>query len=148
MKGRSMLLDRLTWIGFMLVALGWAFLISAPQVSQLVENLAGHTMNTDHLNLAIIALCTVLTGFGIAIVGALQSGFSALNRFFDSVLERNARSGANPPSVRPSQPKKIIERGWVKDRAYLLFMDGSVEIETMLGRRLFPSLQDAQEFIA
>ncbi|WGJ15680.1 hypothetical protein QEV83_05305 [Methylocapsa sp. D3K7] len=132
----------------MLVALGWAFLISAPQVSQLVENLAGHTMNADHLNLLIIALCTVLTGFGIAIVGALQSGFSALNRFFDSVLERNARSGGNVLSVRPSQPKKIIERGWVKDRAYLLFMDGSVEIETMLGRRLFPSLQDAQEFIA
>jgi hypothetical protein len=30
----------------------------------------------------------------------------------------------------------------------VLFVDGSVEVETMLGRRLFASLQDAQEFIA
>lgn len=49
---------------------------------------------------------------------------------------------------QPSQPRKIPERGWVKDRAYVLFTDGSVEVETMLGRRMFPSLQDAQEFIA
>jgi prepilin-type processing-associated H-X9-DG protein len=78
----------------------------------------------------------------------LQTGFGALNRFFASVLERTATSSANALSPRQGQPRKIIERGWLKDRAYVLFMDGSVEIETMLGRRLFPSLQDAQEFIA
>jgi len=78
----------------------------------------------------------------------LQTGFGALNKFFESVLERTAKSGANSRANRPQQPRKIIERGWLKDRAYVLFMDGSVEIETMLGRRLFPSLQDAQEFIA
>ncbi len=49
---------------------------------------------------------------------------------------------------QPAQPRKILERGWVKDRAYVLFVDGSVEVETMLGRRIFPSLQEAQEFIA
>jgi hypothetical protein len=90
----------------------------------------------------------VLTGFGVAILGVLQTGFGALNRFFESVLERTARSGGNVIAAHPPQSKKIIERGWLKDRAYLLFVDGSVEIETMLGRRLFPSLQDAQEFIA
>ena len=71
-----------------------------------------------------------------------------MNKFFESVLERTARSGANVLATRPVQSRKIIERGWLKDRAYVLFMNGSVEIETMLGRRLFPSLQDAQEFIA
>ncbi|QBR70206.1 hypothetical protein CU048_01715 [Beijerinckiaceae bacterium] len=93
-------------------------------------------------------MCTILSGFGIAILGALQTGFGALQRFFASVLERaNAPSRANPgPSG--SQQRKIVERGWLKDRAYVLFMDGSVEIETMLGRRHFPSLEDAQEFIA
>jgi prepilin-type processing-associated H-X9-DG protein len=78
----------------------------------------------------------------------LQTGFGALNKFFESVLERTSKSGANSRANRPQQPRKIIERGWLKDRAYVLFMDGSVEIETMLGRRLFPLLQDAQEFIA
>jgi hypothetical protein len=143
-----MVLDRLTWVGFMIVALGWALLISAPQLAELLVNVTGHTMNAGYLNMPTIALCTVLTGFGVAILGVLQTGFGALNRFFESVLERTARSGGNVIAARPPQSKKIIERGWLKDRAYLLFVDGSVEIETMLGRRLFPSLQDAQEFIA
>jgi hypothetical protein len=143
-----MILDRLTWVGFMIVALGWALLISAPQLAELLMNLTGHAMNAGYLNTPTIALCTVLTGFGLAILGALQTGFGALNKFFESVLERTARSGANVLATRPVQSRKIIERGWLKDRAYVLFMDGSVEIETMLGRHLFPSLQDAQEFVA
>jgi hypothetical protein len=147
-KVDSMIRERLTWVGFMIVALGWALPISASQLVEFVANLTGHTMNAGYLNMPTIALCTVLTGFGMAILGALQTGFGALKRFFESMLERTARSGADLIVARPSQPKKIVERGWLKDRAYLLFMDGSVEIETMLGRRLFPSLQDAQEFIA
>jgi prepilin-type processing-associated H-X9-DG protein len=117
----------------------------------------------------------------VGIIGALQTGFSALNRFFAAVLARSGQARA--PTVAPSsgypvaqspayaagnrggrplaqttsqtiaarqplQPRKILERGWVKDRAYVLFVDGSVEIETMLGRRMFPSLQEAQEFVA
>ena len=38
----------------------------------------------------------------------------------------------------PALPKKIVERGRLRDRAYTLFMDGSVEIETLLGLRQFP----------
>ncbi len=143
-----MIFDRLTWVGFMIVALGWALLFSAPQLAELLAIFTGRSMNAGYLNLPTIAFCTILTGFGVAILGALQTGFGALNKFFESVLERTAKSGANSRANRPQQPRKIIERGWLKDRAYVLFMDGSVEIETMLGRRLFPSLQDAQEFIA
>jgi prepilin-type processing-associated H-X9-DG protein len=143
-----MIFDRLTWVGFMIVALGWALLFSTPQLVEALASLTGHSMNIAYINMPTIALCTVLTGFGIAILGALQTGFGALNKFFGSVLERTAKSGAIALTNRPEQPKKIIERGWLKDRAYVLFLDGSVEIETMLGRRLFQSLQDAQEFIA
>lgn len=143
-----MIFDRLTWIGFMIVALGWALLFSTPQLAELLASFTGRSMNAGYLNLPNIAFCTILTGFGVAILGALQTGFGALNKFFESVLERTSKSGANSRANRPQQPRKIIERGWLKDRAYVLFMDGSVEIETMLGRRLFPSLQDAQEFIA
>ena len=62
-----MVLDRLTWVGFMIVALGWALLISAPQLAELLVNVTGHTMNAGYLNMPTIALCTVLTGFGVAI---------------------------------------------------------------------------------
>jgi hypothetical protein len=143
-----MVFDRLTWVGFMIVALGWTLLFSAPQLVEALANLTGRSMNVGFINMPTIALCTVLTGFGIAILGALQTGFGALNKFFGSVLERTAKSSVTALANRPEQPRKIIERGWLKDRAYVLFMDGSVEIETMLGRRLFQSLQDAQEFIA
>ena len=143
-----MIFDRLTWVGFMIVALGWTLLFSAPQLVEALANLTGRSMNVGYINMPTIALCTVLTGFGIAILGALQTGFGALNKFFGSVLERTAKSSVTALANRQEQPRKIIERGWLKDRAYVLFMDGSVEIETMLGRRLFQSLQDAQEFIA
>lgn len=140
--------DRLMWIGFIIVALGWAFLLSGLQLVEVVTNLTGHSMNASYLNMPIVALCTVLTGFGVAIVGVLQAGFGTLNKFFDSVFERSGKSSTKMLQKHEEQPRKIIERGWLKDRAYVLFMDGSVEIETMLGRRLFPSLQDAREFIA
>ncbi|HUI20871.1 MAG TPA: hypothetical protein VLZ74_07480 [Methylocella sp.] len=143
-----MLFDRLTWTGFMIVVLGWALLFSAPQLAELLGSFGGRSLDVRSLNVPALAACTILSGFGIAILGALQTGFGALNRFFDSVLERSAKAGTHTLQRRPEQPRKIIERGWLKDRAYVLFMDGSVEIETLLGRRLFPSLQEAQEFIA
>lgn len=143
-----MIYDRLTWIGFMIVAMGWALLFSASQLTDLLLNVTGRSANGGYINIPSVALCAILSGFGIAILGALQTGFGALNKFFTSVLERTAKPRANAIAHQPTQPKKIIERGWVKDRAYVLFMDGSVEVETMLGRRLFPSLRDAQEFIA
>ena len=143
-----MIFDKLTWVGFMIVALGWALLFSTPQLVEILASFTGHSMSASYLNMPTVALCTVLSGFGVAILGALQTGFGALNKFFVSVLDRTAKPGANAFASRPEQPRRIIERGWLKDRAYLLFMDGSVEIETMLGKRLFPSLQDAQEFIA
>jgi prepilin-type processing-associated H-X9-DG protein len=147
-----MIFDRLTWVGFIIVALGWALLVSATQLVELFASFTGHFPSPNYLYMPTIALCTVITGFGLAILGALQTGFGTLNKFFNSVLERTAKPDANKrgdKSVgRQEQPRKIVERGWLRDRAYVLFVDGSVEIETLLGRRLFPSLQDAQEFIA
>jgi hypothetical protein len=139
-----MLFDKLTWVGFMIVALGWALLLSAPQLVELLPAFTGHS--NPPLSIPAIAQSTILSGFGIALLGVLQTGFGALNRFFDSVLERNLRGRAHT-GARPAQ-KKVVERGWLKNRAYVLFTDGSVEVETMLGRRIFPSLQEAQEFIA
>ncbi len=45
------------------------------------------------------------------------------------------------------KPLKIVERGRLKNSAYVLFGDGSVEVETLLGLRRFASLGEAYEFI-
>ncbi|MGO9673880.1 MAG: hypothetical protein ACLPSF_06875 [Methylocella sp.] len=177
-----MTFDRLTWIGFMIVAAGWGLLLSAPQLNDAAAHLSGRAPEAAPVvNFPAIAQSAILSGFGFGIIGALQSGFGALNRFFAAVLARsgqarpqttatsptypvaqasapsaNYRAAQAPAPVpakaiarqQPAPPRKILERGWVKDRAYVLFVDGSVEVETMLGRRIFPSLQEAQEFIA
>lgn len=176
-----MIFDRLTWTGFMIVAGGWVLLLAAPQLNDAAAHFSGRPLEAaTSNNVAAIAQCAILSGLGIGIIGALQTGFGALDRFFAAVLARSGQTRAQPvaPSAsypvaqstksaarnraaqgavapakaiggrQPAPPRKILERGWVKDRAYVLFVDGSVEVETMLGRRIFSSLQEAQEFIA
>lgn len=182
-----------TWIGFMLTAVGWAMLLSAEPALVLFANFTGRNL-ASLTNLATIAQCTIITGLGIAIVGALRTGFSALKNFFDTILERTAprieivpdktapvqavassaarvqtvASGETRAPVRQveqrqvqaqkqpvttrreppvARPSKIIERGRLKDRGYVLFGDGSVEVETLLGLRRFASLGEAHKFI-
>jgi prepilin-type processing-associated H-X9-DG protein len=140
--------DKMTWVGFMIVALGWTLLLSAPQLTDFLASLSGRTGGPAAFDAVAIAECTILSGFGIAILGALQTGFGATKCFMDAAMTRAVPPPTKVVGSAGVRPKKIAERGWVKDRAYVLFVDGSVEVETMLGRRLFASLQEAREFIA
>jgi hypothetical protein len=140
MEGQ-MAFDRLTWIGFMVVAFGWALLLSGAPTLQIFAAAIGHKLAFD---MPAIAQATILSGFGLAIVGALQTGFGALKHFFDTVLERTSRPG-EPVNKKPVT--KVVERGRLKDRPYVLFGDGSIEVETLLGQRRFASFKDAREFI-
>jgi len=74
-----------------------------------------------------------------------------LKQFFDSILERTAQTAPKMEMAvaipKNEPPKKIVERGVLKDRPYRLFGDGTIEIETMLGLRRFASIQEAYEFI-
>jgi hypothetical protein len=141
-----MVFDRPTWIGFMITAFGWTLLLSAPQAMEHFASLTGRS--GVYLNMPAIAQCAILTGLGLAIVGAVQTGFGALNAFFEALLERTGKMRSKSFRTCPTAKKIIVERGRVKDRAYVLYIDGTVEVETMLGRRIFSSLRDAQEFIA
>jgi hypothetical protein len=140
MEGQ-MAFDRLTWIGFMVVAFGWALLLSGAPTLQIFAAAIGHKLPFD---MPVIAQATILSGFGLAILGALQTGFSALKNFFDTVLERTSRPGE---SVSKKTVTKVVERGRLKDRPYVMFGDGSIEVETLLGQRRFASFKDAREFI-
>jgi len=143
-----MIFGRLTWIGFMIVAFGWAVLLSGAQFFEYLERAIGRAIFPGPIPAPVFAQYLVLTGFGVAILGSLKTGFGALQRFFDALTEKTSQARTQPRQAHAEQLKKVVERGWLRDRAYILFMDGSVEIETMLGRRLFPSLQEAQKFIA
>ncbi|SFK04666.1 hypothetical protein [Methylocapsa palsarum] len=141
-----MYLNRLSWVGLMIVTLGWTMLLSAPRLGELFA-LWGHPMEAPS-RFDMIAQILILSGFGAAILGVLQTGFGALNKFFEAVLARTTQSSGKAGDQPLARQRQIVERGWVKDRAYVLFTDGAVEVETMLGRRHFPSLQEAKEFIA
>ena len=148
-----MVFDRLTWVGLMIVALGWALLLSGATAMEAMVRLTGHAV-APSFNLSTITQATILTGFGLAILGALQTGFSTLKKFFDTILERTARSGPTRQdeparSQQPPQqpPRSVVERGLLKDRPYILFGDGSLEVKTLLGVRRFTSLLEAHEFI-
>jgi Ni,Fe-hydrogenase I cytochrome b subunit len=136
-----MVFDRLTWIGLMVVALGWALLLSGAPSVEILTKLLGR--GDLPFNMVVIAQMTILTGFGLAVLGALQTGFGALKNFFDTVLERTARNGEQ----QTTQTSRIVERGRLRDRPFVRFGDGTVEVETLLGLRRFASLKDAHEFI-
>ena len=90
------------------------------------------------------------TGLALAIIGVLRTGFSALDRFFVAALERaqKARSVEAQPAHAAAAPQRhITESGWIGDRAYVSWSDGSIDVETLLGVRRFHSLLDAQRFI-
>ena len=139
-------INRLTWIGLIVAGIGWAALIGEATVSDVLVSKVPRAMPpTFHADLFDIAKCVIASGFGLAIIGALQSGFGTLNRFFSAVLIRSSQRAprgmesnvAAPPSSAP-----VRER-----RPYRLMADGSVEVETIVGTRRFATMHEAREFI-
>lgn len=130
-------------VGLVVVGLGWALLLGAPRLSPLMPHfLAG----TDPV---VIALALILTGFGLAVLGVLRSGFGTLGRFFDAVLERSAarQRGAQGDGGENQAPEdEGPVRARAGDREYTIASDGTVEIETLFGVRRFASLEEARRF--
>ena len=92
-----MIFDRLTWTGFMIVAGGWVLLLAAPQLNDAAAHFSGRPLEAaTSNNVAAIAQCAILSGLGIGIIGALQTGFGALDRFFAAVLARSGQTRAQP----------------------------------------------------
>lgn len=175
----------MTWVGFGIALIGWVLLIVALVASDTLMR-AGSVVAvmTARSDVVTLAQTTVLTGFGIAIVGALRAGFGAFTRFFDAVLQRSTAprprgattlepeplvpepvhtpepSASRAPEVitvtptvvtperssRPAAPDRPKPTR-PKDRNYVILSDGSVEVETMFGTRIFANLEEAKDFI-
>lgn len=152
-----MTIDRFTRWGFAIVLLGWAVLLADMTISESVLR-AGNLVAVISLRSDIVTLAqtAILSGFGLALFGALRSGFGALNRFFEAVLQRSSVPRPSPaveqpvppsPSVASHTIERMAPTGQIKDRNYVILPDGSVEVDTLLGTRVFASLDEARDFI-
>lgn len=150
----------LTFLGLGIAALGWALLIGGLLVSDATLRagslVAGMTARSD---VVTVAQSAIVTGLALAIIGALRSGFGAFGRFFDAVLQRS--STPKPQAVSETREPEVsipsAERGAGppmpppplrnRQKNYVILPDGSVEVETMFGTRVFATLDEASEFI-
>ena len=135
-------IGRLTWIGLILAAIGWIFLLGATALSDIVTARWARPLTpTFHADLLDIGKCLIGSGFALAIIGGLHTGFGTLNRFFAAVLSRSTnRQAAEPPPPPFAAPHDAR-------RPFRTFPDGSVEVETIVGTRRFANMADAREFI-
>lgn len=157
--------NRLVGLGLVLVVLGWLALVADLLLAD-AQLQAGSLVAVLALkgDIATLAEMLVVTGLGLSILGGLREGFGALNRFFDAVLQRSA-SPRPPPMPEPptaefdaevAPPRGGPERAAsavavppppAPGRNYQILPDGSVEVETLLGTRVFASMDEARDFI-
>ncbi len=157
---RGLPMDAMTGLGLAAAAVGWVLLILALLLSDAMLR-AGSLVAIISLrsDIVTVAQTAILSGFALAAVGSLRSGFGALNRFFEAVLHRSAATArpvpaAPPPPDPPAPVPQPIERpapskpGRGGRRSnYVILPDGSVEVETLLGTRIFATLDEARDFI-
>lgn len=154
--------ERLVTFGLSLVILGWVVLLATLALGDAVLT-AGSLVAVLAFKADAVTLAQtlVLTGLGLALLGGLRQGFGALNRFFDAVLQRSVAPRPSPMPEPPSavrqpedeivtvpQPGERIEPAVAsRHRNYAILPDGSVEVDTLLGTRIFASMDEARDFI-
>jgi hypothetical protein len=169
---------RLTWAGLLLATLGWGLLLAYP----LIASLGGGGPESNAIRdparfILIFGENAVITGFAVALLGAMEKMINLLGRqaatmhpgkangrapqlahhqlqnqqFAAHQLSNNQLQGQQQLSpnqlMTPRQTNEVVTRGALSGRDYVLFRDGSVVVETLLGPRRFLSLGEAQEFI-
>ena len=160
---------RLTWAGLLIATLGWGFLLSYPLLGPTVLSSSGGAEIRDPARFILIfGENAVVTGLAIALLGAFERALRLLGRIAGNAGQVRAQSKpgttamaaastcAAPVATMSAQshmlmPQRsstdVVTRGALNGRDYILFRDGSVVVETLLGARRFPSITEAQEFI-
>lgn len=148
----AMKIGRVTWLGLTGAVVGWAMMLGHTAIADFITAQDPPVLPpTFHDDFMDVSRTLIYSGFGLALVGSLQTGFGALNRFFEAVLVRSGQK--TPASVLPPAP---IEEGFRREepveaprigRPYRTFADGSVEVETIVGNRRFRSMVEARDFI-
>ena len=96
----------------MIVAGGWVLLLAAPQLNDAAAHFSGRPLEAaTSTNVASIAQCAILSGFGVGIIGALQTGFGALEPLFcGGARAVRASAGATCGAVRSLSGGAIYKR--------------------------------------
>jgi hypothetical protein len=144
---------RLTWAGLLIATLGWGLLLSYPLwAPQGAVPAGGNEMRDPARFLLVFGENAIITGLAVALLGAAEKVIILLAR--QGANNSQSKSAATAATMRPSaqlmaprQTNDIVTRGALAGREYMLFRDGSVVVETLLGPRRFLSLSEAQEFI-
>ncbi len=144
MRADGLALGRLTTIGLTLAAIGWVLLLGEATVADILPAKPARIVSpTFHADLCDIARCIIGSGFALAVVGALHTGFGALNRFFEAVLLRSAQRQGGPRDTVREEPVAAAP----PEHGYRKLPDGSVEVDTILGTRRFETVAEARAFI-
>ena len=135
----------LTGLGAAGVVVSWAALLWAA----FAEQPLGADAAVARHHLVTLAQCALLTSLALVLVGALRRGFSALDSFFASILERTAtpRAAAAPVAPVKAPETGVVDAGKVGGRPFRRFANGSVQVDTLLGQRLFANMEDARAFV-
>jgi hypothetical protein len=157
--------------GLVIAGLAWALLIwaiVAPDPLVKIIGQSGPSLGQHYL--VTLAECGLFTGFVAILVGALQAGFGALDRFFEAILRRSSKQEQSPPparkvvaearpenrqviassekpAARPKPAPRITDEGFLRGRTYALYSDGSVEVETLLWRKRFETMDAAIAYL-
>lgn len=165
-KDLYMPFPRLTWVGLLIATLGWGFLLSYPLLTpSVLVSSAGTEVRDPARFVLLFGENALFTGFAIAVLGALERALRLLGRIAGNPGQIRVPSrpsvaslSSAPPHAPPAaaqphmlMPQRavgdVVTRGALNGRDYILFRDGSVVVETLLGARRFPSITEAQEFI-
>jgi len=134
---------------------------------------AGSLLPEPGYYLPVIGQSAIITGLGLALLGlaiqlmqllmklaaistaktqpAMQAMQPAERRMPVHMTADNSQNRVIPPVQRRAArdpAREVITRGALNGRGYVLFRDGSVVVETLLGPKRFGSMTDAQDFIA
>ena len=133
----------------LLVLLGWLAAIAsyAPLAAARISvEYAGVFLPAALLTFGQFALAT---GLALYLSCRFAHGFSALDRFFDAILQRTQSPAAPAPDLRPPKNPQtcLVNEGYLGERPFALYADGGVDVDTLLGRRRFESLEAARQFV-
>ena len=160
---------RLTWAGLLIATLGWGFLLSYPLLAPAIVSSSGGTEIRDPARFILVfGENALVTGLAIAVLGALDRALRLLGRIAGSAGQVRTQSKPGIAAMAPTpghaapmatmavhspmlmqqrSANDVVTRGALNGRDYILFRDGSVVVETLLGARRFQSITEAQEFI-
>ena len=148
-----MLFPRLTWAGLLISTLGWGLLLACPLLAP--HGASAPETSDPQRFILIFGQNVIITGLAIAFLGAMEKMIALLSRAPAAGASQSkaaAVAGRMPALSAPQlmttrQANDIVTKGALAGRDYVLFRDGSVVVETLLGPRRFLSLGEAQEFI-